>query len=115
MPTFYYATQANGNNWSLPGKTHPEPVRVEGAAPLGKEPVFCCETLALAVKARTVMGRDGHDGLPPTLLGAYMTILHCPACGEEVRWEHDLTLRVVETTRVITENHYEVAEAAPAK
>jgi len=119
MTIFYYAVCVVGNRWSPTGQMSPEPLRVEGREPLGKEPEWCCAPFKRVVEEGQLLVK-GHYGdrlVPDIRLGSQdredPAVRFCPFCAAHVLWEHNLDLRVVESTytpepRMV--NHYEVAE-----
>lgn len=101
----YYSTvvDAGEGRWARQGEHQVEPSGGFGGDPRGKEPEFCCSTLASEMEKLNFSFQPGSDKTPMALQVRSMPyggpgIFYCPFCGAKIIFKENLKLKVVETT-----------------
>ena len=89
----FYGTVVNdGDGWVQAGTHEMEPIRVEGQAPLGKPPEFCCADLKQQIDQHFRVYFSGGPRVVPIKIG-YLVIdvgsdhihaTYCPFCGAKI-------------------------------
>ena len=109
--TLYFATvvEASGE-WSTRDKKEIEPVKVEGRAPLGKQPEYCCEDIKDGIERRLVSIAGDGIRLIHWSGNSDKYIHFCPFCGAKIVLKPHLKLKEIKEPITWHQYHYELTE-----